>query len=235
MAWQTPGSEAGISTNQQILAEESAGAFMRSVYGWMTGGLALTAVTAMAVASNAALQQAVLGLYLPLIIGELVLVVALSFLARRVSAPVAAVMFLGYAFMTGLTFSVLFLVYTAGSIASTFFVCAAMFGALTVYGTVTKKNLDAWKTFLFMGLIGVVLAGIVNIFVASSGLSFVISCAGVVVFAGLTAYDTQKLRQYHASMGHQSAGSAAITGALILYLDFINLFLHLLRLLGNRR
>lgn len=235
MAWQTPGSESGISSNAQILSEESAGAFMATVYRWMTAGLALTAVTALVVATNATLLQMVMGLYLPLIIGELVLVMALSFLARRVSAPVAALMFLGYAFMTGLTFSVLFLVYTSSSIASTFFVCAAMFGALSVYGTVTKKNLDAWKTFLFMGLIGVVLASIVNIFVSSGPLGFVISCAGVVVFAGLTAYDTQKLRQYHAEMGHQHAGSAAITGALILYLDFINLFLMLLRLLGNRR
>ena len=233
MAWQTPGSV--VSTNQQILSDEATRTYMGAVYRWMVAGLAITGVTAVAVASNAALQQAVLGLYLPLIIGELLLVVALSFLAPKVSAPIAALMFTGYAFMTGLTFSVLFLVYSLGSIGSTFFITAGAFGALSIYGTVTKKNLSGWSTFLFMGLFGIILAGIVNLFLASSALSFVIACAGVLVFAGLTAYDTQKLRAHHANMGHKSRGSAAITGALILYLDFINLFLMLLRLVGDRR
>ncbi len=234
MAWQTPGS-VGISNNSQIVADEATRTYMSAVYRWMVAGLAITGVTAVAVASNAALAQAVMGLYLPLIIGQLVLVMALSFLAPKVSGPVAALMFLGYAFMTGLTFSVLFLVYSLGSIGSTFFITAGAFGALSIYGTVTKKNLSSWATFLFMGLIGVVLAGVVNIFIGSSALSFVIACAGVLVFAGLTAYDTQKLREHHANMQHKSRSSAAITGALILYLDFINLFLMLLRLLGNRR
>ncbi len=234
MAWQTPGS-VGISNNSQIVADEATRTYMSAVYRWMVAGLAITGVTAVVVASNASLAQAVMGLYLPLIIGELVLVMALSFLAPKVSGPVAALMFLGYAFMTGLTFSVLFLRYSLGSIGSTFFITAGAFGALSIYGTVTKKNLSSWSTFLFMGLIGVVLAGVVNIFLQSSGLSFVIACAGVLVFAGLTAYDTQKLREHHANMQHKSRSSAAITGALILYLDFINLFLMLLRLLGNRR
>lgn len=235
MAWQTPGSDVGIRSNNEILTDEAARTYMGAVYRWMVAGLAITGITAVAVASNAQLQQMVMGFYLPLIIGEVVLVLALSFLARRVSGPVAGLMFVGYAFMTGLTFSVLFLVYRLGSIGSTFFITAGAFGALSIFGTVTKKNLSSWSTFLFMGLIGVVLAGVVNLFLHSSGLSFVIACAGVLVFAGLTAYDTQKLRENHASMGHKSRGSAAITGALILYLDFINLFLMLLRLLGNRR
>lgn len=236
MAWQTPGSELGsISSNAQIVADESTRTYMSAVYRWMVAGLVITGVTAVAVASNAQLAQMVMGLYLPLIVGELVLVLALSYLAPKVSGPVAGLMFTGYAFMTGLTFSVLFLRYSLGSIGSTFFITAGAFAALSIYGTVTKKNLDGWKTFLFMGLIGVVLAGIVNLFLQSGGLSFVIACAGVLVFAGLTAYDTQKLREHHANMGHKSRSSAAITGALILYLDFINLFLMLLRLLGNRR
>jgi uncharacterized protein len=234
MAWQTPES-AGISSNAQILSDEATRTYMGAVYRWMVAGLAITGITAVGVASNAELQQAVLGLYLPLIIGELVLVLALSFLATRVNAAVAAMMFIGYAFMTGLTFSVLFLVYSLGSIGSTFFITAGAFGALSIFGTVTKKNLSTWSTFLFMGLFGIILAGIVNIFMQSSGLSFVIACAGVLVFSGLTAYDTQKLRAHHSNMGHKSRGSAAITGALILYLDFINLFIMLLRLLGNRR
>jgi FtsH-binding integral membrane protein len=235
MAWQTPGSDVGIRNNTQIVADEATRTYMTAVYRWMVAGLAITGITAVGVASNAQLQQMVLGFYLPLIVGELVLVLALSFLAPKVSGPVAALMFTGYAFMTGLTFSVLFLRYSLGSIGSTFFITAGAFGALSIYGTVTKKNLSTWSTFLFMGLIGVILAGVVNIFLQSSGLSFVIACAGVLVFAGLTAYDTQKLREHHANMGHKSRGSAAITGALILYLDFINLFLMLLRLLGNRR
>jgi FtsH-binding integral membrane protein len=237
MAWQSPGSETGfgISNTQSILAEESARVFMARVYRWMIGGLSLTGVTAVAVASNPGFSAIVRDLYLPIVIAELALVFALSFLAPKVSGVVAGAMFLGYAFLTGLTFSVLFLIYQLGSIGSAFFITAGTFAALSVFATVTKRDLSAWATFLFMGLIGIVLAGVVNLFVRSDGLSFVTSCAGVVVFAGLTAYDTQKLRRYHAESGYSSSGALAITGALILYLDFVNLFLSLLRLLGRRR
>lgn len=218
-----------------MLAEESASAFMAKVYRWMVAGLALTAGTAFFVASNQEAFALVRGLYLPLIIAELGVVLVFSFIAHKISGPVAGAMFLGYSFLSGLTLSAIFFRYNLGSISTSFFITSAMFGAMSVYGTVTKKDLSAWSTFLLMGLIGVVMAGVANIIMHSDFLSFVLSCAAVVVFAGLTAYDTQKLRQMHASSGYSSAGSLAINGALVLYLDFINLFLNILRLFGSRR
>jgi uncharacterized protein len=216
-----------------VHSQDAVRVFMNRVYGWMMAGLALTAGTAMVVASSRALLGMVLPMFYPLVIAELVVVLAFSFLSHKVSAPIAGLMFLGYAFLNGLTFSVLFLAYTQASIAGAFASTALTFGALSVYGTVTKKDLSAWGTFLFMGLIGVVIASIVNIFLASSALGFILSCAGVVVFAGLTAYDTQKLRSIAAQGG--ATGNLAINGALTLYLDFINLFIMLLRLFGSRR
>jgi FtsH-binding integral membrane protein len=171
----------------------------------------------------------------PLLIGELLLVLALSWLAPRINGGVAATLFVVYAGLNGLTFSMLFLVNQLGSIGSAFLLTAGMFGAMSAFATVTKKDLSTWASFLLMGLIGVVLAGVVQMFWRSEGFSFVWSCASVVVFAGLTAYDTQKLRRLHAGSGYSSAASLSITGALMLYLDFVNLFLALLRLFGKRR
>ncbi len=237
MAEFQPQSEFGrpFESPASVLAQESARTFMARVYQWMVGGLAVTGVTAAFVAMSPSLLNTVMGFYMPLLIAELVLVFALSFLAPKVSGPVAAIMFIGYAFMTGLTFSVLFYVYSLGSVAVAFGITSVMFIALSVYATVTKRDLSAWGTFLFMGLIGLILSGIVNIFLQSPAVTFISSCAGVVIFAGLTAYDTQKLRQIHANSGYSSAGALAVTGALILYLDFINLFLKLLQLFGRRR
>ncbi len=218
-----------------VLAQESAGVFMAKVYRWMVAGLALSGATAWYVATNQALFSLVMGLYLPLVIAELAVVFIFSMLAPRLSGVVAGAMFLGYSFLSGLTFSAIFFRYNLGSITTAFLVTSGMFAALSVYGTVTKRDLSGWATFLFMGLIGIILAGIVNIFVGSTMMSFVITCATVVVFSGLTAYDTQKLRELHASSGFASVGSLAVRGALVLYLDFINLFLAILRLLGNRR
>lgn len=223
------------SPTDTILAEESSRAFMQRVYGWMTGGLALTGVTAVVVASQPALMQAVAQFMWPLVIGQVALVFAFSFLAHKVSTPIAALMFTAYSFSTGLLFSGLFYRYTGASIASTFFVTAGAFAGLSVFGMVTKRNLSGMFTFLFMGLIGLVIAGVVNIFLQSPMLTFVASCAGVLVFAGLTAYDTQKLKTMHATAGYASSGALAIRGALTLYLDFINLFLYLLQLFGGRR
>lgn len=225
----------GLSSAASILAQESASAFMAKVYRWMVGGLALTAGTAWFTAQSQAAFGFVRSYFMPLIIAELVVVFAFSFLAPRISGAIAALMFLGYSFLSGLTLSAIFFAYNLGSISTAFFITAAMFGALSVYGTVTKRDLSAWATFLFMGLIGVIVASVVNLFIQSDFLGFVKSCAAVVVFAGLTAYDTQKLRQMHASSGYASAGSLAINGALVLYLDFINLFLNILRLFGSRR
>lgn len=218
-----------------VLAEESARVFMQRVYWWMSAGLALTGGVAFVVASSQQLTSMVLPFFYPLLGIELLLVFAFGFIASKASGPVAMAMFLFYAFINGLTFSVIFLVYELGSIGSAFAITAGTFAAMSAYGTLTKKNLSSWGTFLFMGLIGIIIAGIVNIFIQSDMLGFVRSCAAVVIFAGLTAYDTQKLRQHHANSGFSSAMALSITGALILYLDFINLFLHILRLLGRRR
>lgn len=223
------------STASATMASESARVFMQRVYWWMSAGLLLTGGVAFSVASNQALFSAVAPYLRLLMLGTVGLVFAFSFLAHRVSAPVAAAMFLAYAVANGLLFSVLFVVYQLGSITTAFTITAGAFAAMSVYGTVTRKDLSTWGTFLFMGLVGILLAGIVNIFVQSDMLAFVRSAAAVLIFAGLTAYDTQKLRQFHAVSGGSSEASLAISGALTLYLDFINLFLNLLRLLGRRR
>jgi uncharacterized protein len=229
------GSSDGVGASPgAILEQESARTFMAGVYRWMVAGLALTGVAMLAVASNREWTLLAMQWRWGLVIGQLGLVIALSAMAQRLSGAAAGAMFLAYAALTGISFSGLLYAFGPAVVGPAFFVSAGAFGALSVYATVTKKDLSGWGTFLFMGLIGVVIASIVNIFVASSALSFVLSCAGVVVFGGLTAYDTQKLRQMHASAGN-GRGGLAINGALTLYLDFINLFLSLLRLMGNRR
>jgi uncharacterized protein len=237
MAWEAPGGwqARAVSSVDTALIQESQRAFMSRVYGWMFAGLSLTGIVALFTASNEALLRQVIEWHLGLFIAQLGLVLALSGLVNRLSGAVAAALFLGYSALTGLTFSVIFLIYTMESIGQAFLMTAGAFGAMSVYGTVTKKDLSSWGTFLFMGLIGVVIASVVQLFVQSSMLSFVMSCAAVVVFAGLTAYDTQKLREMHAVAGHGAVSALAINGALKLYLDFINLFIALLRLFGNRR
>ncbi len=218
-----------------IVADESSRAFMAKVYRWMFAGLALTGGTAFYVAQSQQLMSLVMSMFMPLIIGELLLVMALSFLASRVNGVIAAIMFLGYALLNGLTFSAIFLAYRLGSVGMAFAITAGTFGAMSIYANVTKKDLSGWGTFLFMGLVGILIAGIVNIFVQSEMLMFVKSCAGVLVFSGLAAYDTQKLKQMHAASGYSTSGSLPVVGALTLYLDFINLFLSILRLMGRRR
>ena len=236
MAWETSGWQtAGSASVDSVLVQESQRAFMSRVHGWMFAGLMLTGLMALVTVSNEAMLRTVVSWRMPLLLVQLGAVLALSFLAPRLSGPVAAAMFLGYSALTGMTLSIYFLIYTAGSIAQAFFLTAGVYGAMAVYGTVTKKNLGAWGTFLFMGLVGVLLASVVNIFMRSDAVSFVVACAAVIVFAGLTAYDTQKLREMHAGTGYSSAATVSIVGALTLYLDFINLFLAILRLMGRRR
>jgi len=216
--------------------------FMASVYRWMALGLALTGIVAYAVINSPGLLSAfyvmqdgriagVTGLFWVVGIAELALVWLFYPVIQRTSIGAAVGMFLAYCALTGVTFSVYLLLYTAASVASTLFVTGGAFFALSLYGTVTKRDLDAWRSFLFIGLVGIILAGIVNIFVRSNAMEFVISCAGVLIFAGLTAYDTQKLRR----IGEQGEDRHALMGALALYLDFINLFLFLLRFMGRRR
>jgi uncharacterized protein len=211
-------------------------ALVRQVYAWMAGGLMVTALMAMVTVSSPAILNAVFGnrlVFYGLLIGEVGLVIAISGAISRLSAGTASLLFLLYAALNGVTMSVIFAVYTAESIASTFVITAATFGAMSAYGYLTRRDLTGWGSFLFMGLIGVVIASVVNIFTRSSAASWVISAVGVIVFTGLTAYDTQKIKAM-AAAGAEGR-KPAILGALTLYLDFINLFLMLLRLLGNRR
>jgi FtsH-binding integral membrane protein len=203
----------------------------------MFGGLLLTAAAAAWVVLSPAMQNLLFGnpaLMFGLIIGELVLVGVLSFRITKMSPAAAASIFLVYSLLNGLTLSVVAFYYTGASIFQAFVVAGGMFGAMSIYGLVTKRDLTGWGSFFFMGLIGIVLASVVNIFMKSDGLSFVISVVGVFVFVGLTAYDTQKLKTYAQVEGPMSTNFAVI-GALALYLDFVNLFLMLLRLFGSRR
>jgi len=217
------------------LTGTTAASFMAGVYRWMTLGLAVTAGVALYTASNIQLAMTVARNVWPLVIAQFIMVLALSFMAQRISGAIAALMFLVYAGLTGLTLSGIFFIYSVGSIGTAFLITAGSFAALSVYGTVTKRDLSAWGTFLFMGLIGVVIASFVQFFWSSPGFSFVLACATVVVFAGLTAYDTQKLRALGAQLAGTGLTSMTIIGALRLYLDFINLFLALLRLFGGGR
>jgi FtsH-binding integral membrane protein len=225
----------GLSrTSTQIVVKQNA--LVRQVYAWMGAGLVITAFMAFATLSSPVVLKAILGnriLYFGLLIGELALVFTLSGAINRMNAVTATLIFIAYSALNGVTLSVIALVYTSSSIASTFVITAGMFGAMSAYGYVTRRDLTSWGSFLFMGLIGIVIASVVNIFVGSSAVSWVVSGIGVIVFTGLTAYDTWKIKEM-AARGEEGR-KPAILGALTLYLDFINLFLMLLRFTGNRR
>lgn len=215
--------------------------FIRSVYNWMAIGLGLTGIVAFYVSNSETLLKLIFGnqfIFFGLIIGELVLVFTISARVHKMQASTATSLFVLYAALNGATISAIFLIYTRSSITSTFFICAATFIVSSIYGMVTKRDLTSMGQFMFMGLIGIVIASVVNLFVRSSGMSLIVSYIGVVVFVGLTAYDTQKLRTMALSqpdnLDSGTIRKGAILGALTLYLDFINLFLMLLRILGNR-
>jgi uncharacterized protein len=219
-------------------AAERITTFLRAAYGWMAAGLAVTAVVALFVASSEELVFAIARnrlLFWGVALAQLGVVFYLSARVNRLAPTTAAALFLGYSALTGLTFAVILYAFTRESVATTFFVTAGMFGALAMYGTVTSRSLAGWGQFLFMGLIGVVLASVVGIFWQNSLFQFLISFCGVIVFTGLTAYDAQRLKSMALALPEGQTGSYAIVGALTLYLDFINLFLFLLRFMGNRR
>ncbi len=221
---------------------DAATIFLAKVFNWMAIGLGLTGITAFFTANSQAALQLIFGnklVFYGLIIGELGMVIYLSARIEKLSAQAATGLFVGYSVLNGITMSAVLLAYTATSVASTFFITAGMFGAMATYGFVTKKDLSSWGSFLFMGLIGIIIASVVNIFIGSSMMSWVISAIGVIVFTGLTAYDVQKINQLGGS-GIMDSGEAVIRkgvimGALTLYLDFINLFLMLLRFFGASR
>lgn len=218
--------------------DERVGAFLSKVYGWMFVGLLITAVIAFVVASSPALIETLILnrlLFWGLLFAQLGLVFYLSARVDKVAPATAAGLFVLYSAFVGVTSSVIFLVYTGASISQTFIITAGMFGATAVFGTVTKRSLAGMGQFLFMGLIGLIIAMIVGFFWHSDALQFVISVVGVLVFTGLTAWDAQRLKQLAVALPDGRVGAYAVVGALSLYLDFINLFFFLLRFTGNRR
>ena len=228
---------AGFATTSSAAAERVT-AFLRQVYGWMTAGLAITALVAFGVAGSPAILRVVLGnqiLFFGLIIAELGLVFFLSARAQALAPATAAGIFALYSVLNGATLAFVLLAYTGASVATTFVVTAGMFGALALYGTTTARSLAGVGQFFFMGLIGLLLASVVGMFWHNDALQFLISVVGVLVFTGLTAWDTQRLRQMALAMPGGQTGSLAIVGALSLYLNFINLFLFMLRFVGSRR
>src|SRR5690606_4952687 len=217
--------------------DEGLRAYMLRVYNYMMFGLALTGGVAYAVASVPAIQSVIFGsgLMWLFILAPIGLVLLLSFRVHKMSFASAQLTYWAYAALNGIALSTIFLAYTGESIARVFFITAAAFGALSLYGYTTKKDLSGWGSFLFMGLIGIIIAAVVNMFIASSALQFAISVIGVLVFAGLTAYDTQQIKEmYYAVDDTEIAGKKAIMGALRLYLDFLNMFIMLMQLFGNR-
>jgi len=230
------------SQSQPLDYSASAGVvarFMNNVYAWMAAGLALTAVVAWMVAHNAGALSAILhpGTFIVLFLVEMGLVMAISYATNKISAGVATALFLLYAAINGLTFSVIFLTYSLGSIGFAFAITAGMFGGMSLIGYTTRMDLSSLRGFFIMGLIGVIIASVVNFFLHSTAFYWLITYVTVFLFLGLTAYDTQKLKEIaYATEGNpQLANRLAINGALALYLDFINLFLMMLRILGNRR
>lgn len=231
------------TSNQITLTQarqEASTIFLAKVFNWMAVGLGLTGIVAWFTASSGLAMQLVASpVFMILLVAELGLVFFLSARIDKIQAGTATGLFIGYAVLNGLTLSMIFLAYTQSSIAATFFITAGMFGAMAVYGLVTKRDLSGFGSFLFMGVIGIIIASVVNIFLQSSSLYWAISLIGVFVFVGLTAYDVQKIKnigeQGIMEQGEEMVRKGAIMGALALYLDFINLFLMLLRFFGGSR
>ncbi|HSB80947.1 MAG TPA: Bax inhibitor-1/YccA family protein [Candidatus Methylomirabilis sp.] len=219
-------------------AAERVTSFLRKVYGWMCAGLAITAFVAFEVEGSPTILSHLASdplLYWGLILAELGLVFYLSARAQRLAPDMAMALFVAYAALNGVTLSFVLLAYTGQSVTNAFVVTAGMFGAMALYGSRANRSLAGLGQFAFMGLIGIVLASLVGLFWHNSALQFLISAAGVIVFTGLAAWDAQRLKQMALATPNGQVGSLAIVGALSLYLDFINLFLSLLTLFGNRR
>ncbi len=226
-------------SSQRATTQVQVNSFIQSVYNWMALGLGLTAVTAFVVASNATLFRMMLSVMWILIIAELGMVFFLAGRIHKMEASTATGLFLFYSVLNGATLSVIFHAYTMATISSAFFTCALTFGACSVYGMMTKKDLTSVGSFMFMGLIGIIIASVINLFVQSTAMTMIISYLGVFIFIGLTAYDSQRLKEMART---QPAGldagvirKGAIMGALSLYLDFINMFLFLLQIFGGGR
>ena len=214
---------------------------LRRVYTWMAFALLISGLTALKVVSSPGILSWVFGsqsTFFGLLIAEVAVVMALTALLNRMSFLVATLMFIAYAVLNGVTCSVYFLAYTSESIASTFFITAGTFGALSLYGMFTKRDLSSLGRILFMSLVGLIIASLVNLFMQNEMIYWIISYIGVAIFVGLTAYDTQKIKvmlERHGTEVNDTTQKLALMGALTLYLDFINLFIYLLRIMGNRK
>lgn len=237
-------SKAGYTTessSRSFYSENAVATLMRNMYAWMAIALVITGFTAFAVASTYSMISALVTspiIYYGLIFAELGLVYYLSSRIFRMSFATAGLLFAVYSIVNGVTLSLIFLIFKIGSIVSTFFITAGTFGAMAVVGSFLKKDLSIIGRFALMALIGLIIAGVVNIFMRSEGFSFIIAIIGVLVFTALTAYDAQKMKNLIAENGYEvneNTQKLALIGALELYLDFVNLFLYLLRLLGSRR
>lgn len=228
-----------LTSNTASRAAQSS--LMRSVYVWMTLALVITGLTAMYVAKSMTLIQLMMEnslFFWGLLLAEVGVVVYLTARIHRMAFSTATVLFILYSLLNGVTLSVLFLVYTFSSIATTFFVTAGTFGAMALFGYVTRRDLSRIGSLCIMGVIGLIIASVVNFFLHNSVVDLVISCAGVLVFVGLTAYDAQKIKRLLTAEGmevNETTQKIALLGAMTLYLDFINLFIYLLRLLGDRK
>lgn len=229
-----------FSYSKDVNVADEQARFMTKVYGWMTIALVITGLAAMYTVSSPALLGIIFShkyVFMGLIVGELILVSSLISVVQKIKSQTAILLFVLYSILNGITLSSVFLIYAQGSIASTFYITAGTFGAMSIYGYTTKSDLTKWGNLLFMGLIGVIIASVVNMFFYSEAIYWATTYIGVLVFVGLTAYDTQKIKNMYAIGGQETDENqkGAIMGALTLYLDFINLFLLLLRIFGRRK
>lgn len=227
-----------LSSPEQVALEQQR--FISKVYGWMASALAITGAVAWLTAGSEEMRQFIVmnrGVFIFLLIGQLLLVGSLAGWINKMSAQVATIIFVVYSILTGFVFSALFLIYTAGSLASTFLITGGMFAIMSIYGWRTGNDLTKFGSLLFMLLIGLIIASIVNIFMNSTALYWITTYVGVFIFTGLIAYDTQRIKHMATELqeGTEEHRKGAIMGALSLYLDFINLFLMLLRIFGSRK
>ncbi len=229
------------SVNVSYDPQLEAALFMRKVYAFMCAGLGVTALTAWLVANSVTMQELIFGnrlVFYGLLFAELGMVIAFSAMVRKMSPGSAAILLFCYAVVNGMTLSIIFMLYTHASIFSTFLVTAGTFGGMSLYGFVTHRDLSGFGHFMIMGLWGLILASVVNVFMHSSALYWATTYLGVFIFTGLTAYDTQKIKEMNTLGGQGGPGEdtkLALNGALVLYLDFVNLFLYLLRIFGRRK
>ena len=228
-----------LSVDEQLSMSSAFPVLMRKVYVWMTLALVITGFTAYGVATSPGVLQLIFGnqiLFWGMIIAELALVIGVSAAINRLSLTTATLMFILYSVINGALFSSIFLIYTASSIATVFFITAGTFGVMAMIGYTTKTDLTSIGKYLFMALIGLIIATLVNMFIKSEGFTYILSYIGVLIFVGLTAYDSQKIKQMllQAPDAGEGAQKLALLGALTLYLDFINLFIYLLRIFGRR-